>query len=246
MRTVIRLIPNTITLLNLVFGVLAIIMSFDIDYLAIAPLFIFAAALCDFLDGWAARLFNAYSELGKQLDSLSDMVSFGVAPAILMFQLIKMILINDNDMFTYQNMSFSEAALLSVPFLIVICSALRLAKFNTDESQHYSFKGLPTPASALFFSSLTYILLDTNYQAIVNILLNVNIIIPLIIIISLLMVSPFRMMALKFKDYAIKNNYVRYSFLLAAVILFVFFSFMAIPVIILLYILLSIILTKNL
>src|SRR6188474_3373916 len=162
-------IPNLFTLLNLVFGCLAIICTLQNgititadpngtellnipEKIWMASFFIGAAAVVDFLDGFVARLFKATSEMGKQLDSLSDVVSFGVAPALIIYQLLRISYAREGN-----GLDVSIAFLL--PALIIACAAAwRLAKFNLDESQQYSFKGLPTPAAGLFVASLPLIL----------------------------------------------------------------------------------------
>ncbi len=132
-------IPNTITSMNLLCGVLGVIFSLE-GRLDIAFLLMLASAVCDFCDGLAARLLKAYSDIGKELDSLSDVVSFGVLPAIMLYKL-----------------SATDAAVLRyIPLLIAAFSSLRLAKFNLDERQHDSFIGLPTPAAAMICGSMAY------------------------------------------------------------------------------------------
>ena len=138
-----RHIPNFITSMNLLFGVVGVVFAFK-TRLDIAFFLMLAAAVCDFLDGFSARLLGAYSDMGKELDSLADLVSFGVLPSVMLYSLIR-------------TSMFSEMEFLCwVPLLITVFSALRLAKFNLDERQKSSFLGLPTPACALLCSSLCY------------------------------------------------------------------------------------------
>jgi len=134
-------IPNTITSLNLICGVIGIMLTLAMHEPANAFYFMLAAVFCDFCDGYAARMLGAYSDVGKELDSLADMVSFGVLPAAMLFD-------------TYANFRHEPSILWAFPILLAVFSALRLAKFNVDERQHDSFLGLPTPSSALICGAL--------------------------------------------------------------------------------------------
>ena len=139
-------IPNTITSLNLFSGSIAIVMAFEGAYIWVV-FWVIIAAIFDFFDGMAARLLNAYSDIGKELDSLADVVSFGVAPAVAVFTLLR------NDIIYHESLIFIQPYIPYLAFVIPIFSALRLAKFNIDERQTSSFIGLPTPANALFWIS---------------------------------------------------------------------------------------------
>ncbi|MFC2118929.1 CDP-diacylglycerol--serine O-phosphatidyltransferase [Bacteroidota bacterium] len=141
-----RHLPNFITSLNMLCGCIGAIYAFNNDLIS-ASILILIAAIFDFLDGMAARLFNAYSDVGKELDSLADIISFGFTPSVILFQLLKRSL--NIESFSF-DLPIIELAGLILPFLIVVFSGLRLAKFNIDKSQTNSFIGLPTPASALF------------------------------------------------------------------------------------------------
>jgi len=188
-------IPNIITLLNLLSGCIAITMAFQGIFEGVV-LWVVIAALFDFLDGMVARLLKAYSNIGKELDSLADVVSFGVAPAVAVFILLR-------DHLT------SPAALNGVPqlipylaFLIPLFSAFRLARFNLDERQSSSFLGLPTPANALFWISYCYGIdrlapLESSFLYLT---------LALIVILSLLMVSEIPMFSLKIKSWRLKGN----------------------------------------
>ena len=212
----IRHLPNALTCANLLCGCMGIVAVFRFPDLP-AAWFICAAAAFDFLDGFAARIFKVSSPIGKELDSLADMVSFGVLPALIMFHLIE------------QHTNYNILAYLA--FLIAIFSALRLAIFNVDTTQTDSFKGLPTPANALFISSLP--LLSSHYfQWIYNDI----VLVVITLLFSFLLVSNVRLMAIKFKTFGLAGNEIKYLFLLASLILLVFFTFEAIPLIILLYI----------
>jgi CDP-diacylglycerol--serine O-phosphatidyltransferase len=232
-------IPNILTAGNLVCGLISITLIFHGNYPA-AGLFIFIAAIFDFLDGTAARLLKAYSELGKQLDSLADMVSFGVAPGILVFQ---MILVN-----CAGSCNFLERFHIAPWFalLIPVCSAFRLAKFNIDLRQEYNFIGLPTPANALFFASIPLIVGTqgsiftlVRIDLLTELLSNTRVLTILSVFFSYLLISDFRIFSMKFKSMAWKGNEIRYVFLMVSLLLLVLFSLSAIPLIIFVYLLLS-------
>jgi len=223
-------IPNFITCLNLACGCVAIAFAFGSLYLA--AYLIAAAAIFDFLDGLFARWLNVKSDIGKQLDSLADIVSFGVAPA---FIIGLMILSSVEDKIESSQIYYIYQSLPFLAVLIPVFSALRLARFNIDESQNDSFRGLPTPANGLFLASLPF-LVDLFPE-----LMNPWILIGLIIIFSFLLISPLRMFALKFKNFSWKENMLRYFFLGISLLLLVFLQYTAVPLIIIFYILLSII-----
>lgn len=173
----------------------------------------------DFFDGFAARMLKVSSPIGKELDSLADMVTFGVLPSIITFQLIE---------------QHDPGPIKYLAILIAIFSALRLAKFNVDDKQQSVFIGLPTPANALFLSSLVFVF--DRFPAFDQL----YILVVITIIFSLLLVAPLELFALKFKNYSWKGNETRFVFLLLSLISIVFFQFLALPLIILGYILLSV------
>lgn len=224
-------IPNAVTCLNLFSGCLALYFAFQ-DQLVYTAYLVGIAAVFDFLDGMLARVMKAYSEIGKQLDSLADMVSFGVVPGTVMFMLLQR----------------ADASLLGIPptvfpfvgFLITIFSALRLAKFNIDTRQTTSFIGLPTPACTIFVASLPLIL---EYGDLLHyeIILNPMVLLVLTLLLSFLLVAELPLFALKFTNLRWQDNSVRFIFLGLSVILVALLKFAAIPLIIVLYILLSII-----
>ena len=224
-------IPNAITCLNLFAGCLALYFAFE-GQLVYTAYLVGIAAVFDFLDGMVARVLKAYSEIGKQLDSLADMVSFGVVPGAMMFVLLQR----------------ADAAVLGIPadivafsgFLITIFSALRLAKFNIDTRQTTSFIGLPTPACTLFVASLPLIL---RYGDLIHyeIILNPPVLLGLTVLLSFLLVAELPLFALKFTNLTWQDNSVRFIFLGLSVILVALLKFAAIPLIIVLYIVLSII-----
>ncbi len=173
----------------------------------------------DFFDGFAARLLKVSSPIGKELDSLADMVTFGVLPAIIMFQLIGQV---------------STGNIQYIAFLVAIFSALRLAKFNTDDRQTDVFIGLPTPANALFLSALVFVVEDFS------LLNNPMLLASLATLFALFLVMPLELFALKFKNYTFKDNAVRYIFLLVSIVLIIVFKIIALPIIVILYLVISI------
>jgi len=233
-----RHIPNTITSLNLLSGCISIVLSFE-GYLLAAVYLIFLAAIFDFFDGMTARLLHVYSELGKELDSLADVVSFGVAPAFIVFQMMKTSLFGSEQMPYYTYMSFQEYLFLLIPFLIPVLSAVRLAKFNLDVRQTDSFIGLPTPANALFFVSLFIVTLTNKNQVVIDLFYNKYFIATLVVVFSLLLVAEFPMFSLKFKNLGLNGNKIRYLFIGLSAILLILLHSIAVPVIIILYLILS-------
>jgi CDP-diacylglycerol--serine O-phosphatidyltransferase len=229
-------LPNFITLLNLFCGLLSIYF-FSVDQLAWASYMIFVAAVLDFFDGFSARLLKAYSPLGAQLDSLADVVSFGVAPAFMLFGLIKI-------SHGLPDITVSDVNLLPFVALIVpLFTALRLAKFNIDTRQTESFIGLPSPASGLLLASLPLVRsqLYEGQSLFYMVVTNAYFYVGIGLLMSFLMVSELPLFGLKFKSFTLKGNEVRYFFLLSAIILIIALQFVAIPFIILLYLLLSLI-----
>ena len=222
-------IPNAITCTHLFSGCTGIVFAFH-GQLSYAAYAVFIAAFFDFLDGMAARLLKVHSEIGKQLDSLADVISFGVLPSVIIFYLFYLSDVNsDNSAWWY----FSA-------FFIAVFSALRLAKFNVDTRQTNSFIGLPTPASALVTASFPLILAQGN-ASFTGIILSKYFLVAYIILICLLLVSELPLLSLKFKNLSFQENIYRYILLFFAVVCLVFFKFAAIPVIIFFYIILSVI-----
>lgn len=212
-------IPNALTCTNLICGCLGIISVFQ-GSLEWAAYFIYIAALFDFADGFAARLLNVQGELGKQLDSLADVVSFGVLPGFILFRLMN----------EAQGGQWAYLAMLVPAF-----SALRLAKFNIDPRQSDSFIGVPTPANALLISALPFA--STHFPA----LLGLPVLATVAVVMSLLLVAELPLLALKFKGWNWQQYKFQYILLLAGLVLLFTFKFAAIPLIILIYIGLSII-----
>jgi CDP-diacylglycerol---serine O-phosphatidyltransferase len=218
-------IPNFITCLNLLCGCVGIVLCFQGYELTYATYLIWLGAFFDFMDGMVARLTKTYSEIGKQLDSLADMITFSLLPSVIMFALLSKT--TDNPYLPY------------LAFSIAVFSALRLAKFNIDTRQTTSFIGLPTPANALFISSIPLVLAGETV-ALQEFLLNPYILVAITIVFSGLLVAEIELLALKFKDTSWANNKIKYILLIVSVILIAFIKFEAIPLIILFYIILSV------
>ncbi|MBL7931089.1 MAG: CDP-alcohol phosphatidyltransferase family protein [Bacteroidia bacterium] len=234
-------IPNTITLGNLLCGCLAIVKAFE-GNLVWAAIFVGFALILDFFDGFTARLLKVASPIGKDLDSLADMVTFGVVPSIIMFQLIK----HGSDVYRLSAMqldNISETGFMPyVAFIIAIFSCIRLAKFNNDTRQTGSFIGLPTPANAMVICSIPLIAHDTYHSdTFIEMMLNPVVLCVVSVVMSFLLIAELPLFALKFKNFSWTDNKVKYLFLLASVLLLIILRFVAIPLIILLYILISIV-----
>ena len=209
-------LPNALTCGNLLCGCLGIAFCLENRSVPIAY-FVWAAGAFDFFDGFAARWLKVTSPIGKELDSLADMVSFGLLPALVMYKMIAA--------------STTNGYLPYIGFLIAICSALRLAIFNVDETQHDSFKGLNTPANTIFITSLSF--LPDSIRTFVQ---QDWVLILITIIFSLLLVSRIDIIAFKFKGFSWQGNKVRFTFLGFAVLLLMFLGKPAVPLIILFYI----------
>jgi CDP-diacylglycerol--serine O-phosphatidyltransferase len=232
-----RHIPSILTCLNLLCGCLAIVYAFG-NRLDISSYLIFIAAFFDLLDGMFARMLKAFSDFGKQLDSLADMVSFGLLPGVVMFKLFQY-----PCNFLLDNGGPASALLMYYPFLITIFSALRLAKFNIDIRQTDSFIGLATPANTLVVISWPLILVH-GQEPFSSFILNPYVMLVLITVQSYLLVAEIPMFSFKMKSLGWKGNEIRYIFLVFSIILFSIFLFAAIPLIVFFYVLLSILLQK--
>jgi len=249
--TIKRLIPNFVTLLNLFSGSIAVLFAVNNHFIA-AAFFVFLGIFFDFFDGFLARKLAVQSDLGIQLDSLADMITSGLVPGIIMFKLISLAC-NDNafvdlagdwnSILHFNNFKLAPIALIGL--CVTLASAYRLAKFNIDEDQQSYFKGLPTPANTLLILSLPLIMEFQHSDIINNIILNKWFLISLTILSCYLLNSNIKLFALKFKDWSFKNNAIRYIFILLSIVLLIVLHFAAIPVIILLYILLSLLNKKH-
>ena len=221
-------VPNIITLANLLCGCGSIVALLVLGDFTLAFLFVVASAVCDFFDGFTARLLKQYSDIGVQLDSLADMVSFGVAPSAVMYA------------FAAQGgatlFGLSEgvvAALTFVPFIMAAFSALRLAKFNIDDTQHDSFSGLPTPANAIFCLSFVYAAVEKG------IVVEVEWVALISVVMAALLVSPIRMFSFKLKSLSWAANKSQYIFLVLALVAFFTLGIYSVPTIIVLYVVIS-------
>lgn len=208
--------------------------SFNIpEKLSWAAICIIIAAIIDFLDGFVARLLKATSEMGKQLDSLSDVVSFGVAPSVIVYQLLRFSFARE------ENGLYISIIWLVPAFIIACAAAYRLAKFNLDTDQQFSFKGLPVPAAGLLIASFPLILHFNFMNSFNALLVNKWFLYSTIIVLSFLMVSNLRMMSLKFSDFSLKNNLSKIILLIIAIIAALFLHWIAVPVVFIIYVLLS-------
>jgi len=253
-------LPNILTLFNLIAGSLAIFFAFEkSETLYYASFFIIAALVFDFLDGFVARIINAQSKIGAQLDSLADLVSFGIAPAVIALQMLLVAL--DIKSFSSDISTVNLFILLS-PILLIVAAALRLAKFNVDDRQKRDFFGLPTPASALFFISLpllnefnpdnllilkTWLDVNLPFNFIIAVIgLQVYIIpsfllyVISIIISAVLQLVDLSMFSLKFDGLSYSKNKTRYIFVIISLFLIIFLQCFIIPFIVILYVLFSV------
>lgn len=227
-------IPNLLTLFNLFMGCVAVVFIFNYQ-MELVPYCVLASLIADFLDGFAARAFKSASDIGKQLDSLADVVSFGLVPGAIMFNLLF-----DKYETGYSFFSSTKMYILSAPaFILTLFAALRLAKFNVDTRQTNSFLGLPTPAMTIFIVGYLLII-QHDPLGLADVLYKRPLMYGLILFIAPMMLIELPMFALKFKSFGWKGNEVVYLFLLVCLILLVTLKFAAVSLIILLYILISI------
>jgi len=237
-------LPNLLTLLNLFCGAIAVLFAVQSHFVT-ASLFVFFGVFFDFFDGFVARKLKVQSELGLQLDSLADMITCGLVPGIVMFKLIANAVSTTsvesvdswNSSIPLHDLQSSFLPLFGL--LITLASAYRLATFNIDEDQQTYFKGLPTPANTLLIISLPLILEFQNSNMVATFILNPWFLIGLTLLSCYLLNSKIKLFALKFKDWSFRPNAIRYSFVLLSLVLLIVFHFVAIPLIILLYIGLS-------
>ncbi|MBT8262833.1 MAG: CDP-alcohol phosphatidyltransferase family protein [Bacteroidia bacterium] len=239
----VKQIPNIITSLNLLCGCVAILLALSGDLIA-AAFFILAGIIFDFFDGLAARWLNAQSELGLQLDSLADVVTSGVAPAMVMVQMLNVSVTGDPLNITeaiaiggWNQVVFSYMPLIGL--LIAVAAAYRLAKFNVDTRQTESFIGLPTPANTIFILSFPLILHFQHTEVIESIILNTWFLVAVTVFSCFIMNAEVRLFALKFKTWDYKSNKIRYIFLALCLVAIVLLKFISLPVMILLYFVLS-------
>jgi CDP-diacylglycerol--serine O-phosphatidyltransferase len=250
-------VPNIFTLLNLFFGCIAIVFalqttaieiyqdenlatSFNLpEKLVYASICIGIAAIIDFLDGFVARILNATSEMGKQLDSLCDVVSFGVAPSVLLYQLLRISFMKESN-------GFDKSLFWLAPaFLVAMAGAYRLARFNTDNTQAFGFKGVPIPAAGLVVASLPLIIFYNYFNGSINaLLLNKWVLYAFIVLLSLLMISCLPMLALKFKNFNPSQNMPIIILAVIAIVAAIVLKWLAVPVVFIAYVVVSL-LFKN-
>jgi CDP-diacylglycerol--serine O-phosphatidyltransferase len=247
-----KYIPNLFTLLNLFFGCIAVILILQNGIVAVdnpdgsqfvgmpervgwASLFIGLAGLVDFFDGLVARLFKATSPMGKQLDSLADLVSFGVAPGMILYQLLRLSFAGQKD-----GLDVSVGWLLPA-LLFPCCAAYRLARFNIDESQAFGFKGMPAPAAGLLIASLPLIRWYATNDEVQELIVNRWVLYGLIVVVGWLMVSKLPLMALKFKESGLRSNWPKLALVVLAVLSAVFLKWLAVPVVFIFYIIVSLV-----
>lgn len=240
-----KYLPNLITLLNVMFGSVAAVFAV-LNHLEWAAFFFLLGVVCDFFDGLAARAMGVQSELGIQLDSLADMITSGLVPGLVMCQMLGM-----SQSGGWNSGSFFAEALARggwmhawFPFsglLITLGSAWRLARFNIDENQVSSFTGLPTPANALLIISLPLIVMYNGSEFTNAVLLNPWFLFGLTVLSAFLLNAPIELFALKFKGWGFRENAVKYVFLLVSAVLILTLQYLAVPLVILFYVLLSVI-----
>lgn len=247
-------IPNAITCCNLLCGCLAIVQAFE-GNLVYSAYLVGLAAIFDFFDGFAARLLRVASPIGKDLDSLADMVTFGVVPGVVVFQLFQLSNLNYVSRCHGDEMPFYFIYLKYSAFVITIFSAIRLAKFNNDIRQSDSFIGVPTPAVAIFVLSIAFILskeyyviydfddclIRSRFIKTLDFVANPHVLFVTSLILSFLLISELPLFALKFRNFSWRGNRIRYSFLGLSLILLITLQFVGIPLIIILYILMSVV-----
>ena len=220
-------IPNLITLGNLFCGTIATIFAVQENF-ELAAVFVVIGIVFDFFDGFAARLLNVSGELGKQLDSLADMVTSGVVPGIIMYHLI-------------DNVASGIPSLKYVGLILTLGACYRLAKFNIDTRQSDSFIGMPTPAMSLFVIVLPLIQMETDLEFIRSLMANTYFLIIITLLLTYLMNAELPLFSLKFKNYNLKKNGLKYLFLITSLLLLLSLKYIGIPLVILLYVVLSMI-----
>jgi len=255
-------IPNYFTLLNLVFGCIAIVyllqngisivettatpdnplgqqLTFTPERIYLAPLFIALAAVVDFLDGFVARMLKASSEMGKQLDSLADVVSFGVAPSLIIYQLLRLALAKEEDGLDASMLWLAPA------FVLAAAAAYRLAKFNLDTRQTHSFRGTPVPSIGLTVASLPLIYWTSNNVMLLDLLTNKWVLYTLVFLLSWLMISDIPIMSNKPKNMSLSGLLPQLSLLVIGIIAAIFLGWLSVPVIFISFVLLSLVFKKQ-
>lgn len=226
MKNVKLFVPNALTLLNLLTGCIAIIIAFKGKNEFNAAWLILLASVFDFLDGLAARALDAKSEFGKQLDSLADIVSFGVAPSIILFNWLHLVLVESSVDSTFELISadFSQLMILMGSLLFVLAGAIRLARFNISQTRSDIFRGLPIPAAALIIAAIWLVLGSTEIKAVRDLILNFYFVFGVLVVLMFLMLSNIKMLSMKFKGISITRNILQYILVLASILLIIQFK----------------------
>ncbi len=236
-----RYIPNFLTLLNLTSGLIALFFVFKQDWILTGS-FVLLGIIFDFFDGLSARAFKVSSSLGLQLDSLADMITSGIVPAFTLSFLIA----DSLGISLINNFEFDTHHLLALSGLIVaLGSAYRLAKYNIDDRQTTSFVGLPTPANALFIVSLAMIINSDSYQVLAGLLNRSYVLIFIGLLSTYMLNAEIPLFGLKFKDFSLANNRQKYLIIFISIVLLPIFKLVAVPLIIILYVLISLVDFKN-
>ena len=231
------LLPNTLTFLNLFFGCIAVVYGLNGDLKSLA-LFVFLGLLCDFFDGFTARLLNVKSKIGAQLDSFSDLVTFGLTSSVVMFILLS------NSSYIIDSSSDSYMQLIPyLSFLITISSSYRLASFNLDSNDTY-FIGLPTPANALMIVFLPFLFENRIVIEYVQLLDSTIFLLIIVILSSYLLVCNVKMFSLKIKKFNLRTKKFLFVFILSFLLLYMIFNLAVFPIIILIYIFMSLLKIK--
>jgi CDP-diacylglycerol--serine O-phosphatidyltransferase len=228
-------LPNLLTLLNLACGTVAIVLTIEGQW-QWAVYLVLVAALFDFLDGFAARMLKAYSDTGKQLDALADMVSFGVLPGVFIYTIFKALFMNQAEESTGLHQTLQWIILGSV-LIVPAFSAIRLARFNVRESEGQFFEGLPTPAHALFWTGLFWQFMQDGL--LFGTPLNLFFIWAIMFIMAFHMIFPVPMYTLKFEHFRLKGNLIRYLLIVVSVIILLFTGISGLSLVVLTYILMS-------
>ena len=238
LRNHLKFIPNPITCFNLASGCFATIMALEGD-LKWAAGFILLGAVFDFFDGLLARVLKAFSSIGKELDSLADMVTFGVAPGMIIYNLQQKALFGEILPLKELNGEWWQIVLLFSSFLVPVFSGIRLAKFNIDQRQTNSFIGMPTPSNAMFWAAIGTLSEISGSNAFANVISNSMILALITFGMSLLLVAEFPMFSLKFKHFKFKGNQLRFLLIALSIGFIFYFGIAGIPLAILSYIVLS-------
>lgn len=227
-------IPNAVTCMNLGCGILGIILAFK-GGMIWAPYLVWAALCFDFLDGTLARLLKVHNPIGKDLDSLADMVTFGVLPTIIMFNLMEQVSCHGLCQDSWTSVLFPYSS-----FIIAAMSAMRLAKFNVDTRQTDGFIGVPTPTNAQFITALPLLAIKFDYYE--AIIMNPYVLLVITLVTSYLLVSELALISLKFKNFKFEGeNIYRFLFIGSSVLMYVLFTYRTIPIIIIWYVVISIV-----